>query len=120
MLDQLVSALKAEFEGVTVAKNPPTTPPVPGVVLFPGSPLYVESVMGEEVDWQWEIWSYASVLGNDLGVTQIREMAMKVRKACDKAGFTIDEVSGVLEPEDEQAPYAVLQTSISFIEQISI
>jgi len=86
MIEKLVEALTAEFQGdvVFTASVPPTITP-PSVVVAPGEPFIVPSTHGT-VQESWRVLVAVSIKEPKTGIDKMRELSLRVRKAVVSVG----------------------------------
>ena len=102
MIDKLVEALSAEFQGdvIFVASVPATITP-PSVIVAPGEPFLNPGTMGA-VEENWRVLVAVSIKEPKLGIDKMRDLSLRVRRAVQKVGGLWRLTGG---------PYAASQTN---------
>lgn len=87
LLDALVEALRAEFDGVpvTLYLAPPTSYTAPAVVVQPGDPFLDNGTVGR-IEERWDIAVLTNPAQPDKGVRQMREHSLRIRRAVSSVG----------------------------------
>ncbi len=111
-IDDLTAALTAEFDGDVIFAPwlPPTISP-PAVVVAPGRPFLVPSTHGG-ISETWRVMVAVSVKEPRLALTQIRELALRTRKAAQSVGAVWRDSDG---PDPTQSPNTQVVVSVTEI-----
>ena len=115
MIDALIEALRSEFEGeVQYHASIPSTFSAPSVVVTPGDPfLEPRDAAGSLVRENWNVLVCVSLKEAGTGISQMRELSLRVRKASKSVGAVWLSASGPrrLQGEATASPTQVLSVN---------
>lgn len=86
MIEDLLEALVAEFGGEVVFHAvPPSVFSAPSVVVVPRDPFITPGTHGAVTE-SWDVLAVVSLKAADRGLSQMRDLSLRVRKAASSVG----------------------------------
>jgi hypothetical protein len=111
----LIAQLRAEFvdvaeESILLLENPPAVFSAPSVVVTPGDPFLEPETLGL-IRENWDILVVVAMKDKGLGIEQLRDISLRVRRATIGAGAVWRRASGPRKPQGEDAKALVLSVN---------